>query len=64
MEQTVLAILPSLFHLGFHFKSAEENHLDSILGFDDDALQDFSDNLIVEGQRVVLHTIEDGENEE
>ena len=54
--------MTSLLHLGFHFKSADENHFDSVLGFYDYTLQDFSDNLIVEGQRVVFHTIEDGKN--
>ena len=54
--------MTSPFHLGFHFESAYKNHLDSILGFYDHTLQDFSDDLIVEGQRVVLHAVEDGKN--
>ena len=58
----VLMRFPLLLHLSFHFEPTDENHLDFILGFYDHALQDFSDDLIVEGQRVIFHAIKDGKN--
>ena len=39
-----------------------QNLLDFFLGFYDHTLQNFSDDIIAKGQRVVLHAVEDGKN--
>ena len=45
--QALLGSMTSLLHLGFHFHAADEHHLDLLLGFYDDALQDLADHCIV-----------------
>lgn len=60
--QAMFGGMTSLLYLGFHFHAADEHHLDPLLGFYDDALQDLADHGIVIGERMVLHAIEDGKD--
>ena len=60
--QALLGSMTSLLHLGFHFHAADEHHLDLLLGFYDDALQDLADHCIVIGKRMIFHAVEDGED--
>ena len=60
--QALLGSMRSLLHLGFHFHAADEHHLDLLLGFYDDALQDLADHCIVIGERMIFHAVEDGED--
>lgn len=60
--QTMFVGMTSQLHLGFHFRAADEHHLDLLLGFYDDALQDLADHCIVIGERMILHAIEAGKD--
>lgn len=45
-----------------NFKSTDEDHLDSLFGFDDHALENLSDDLIVIADWVVRQRLEDYED--
>lgn len=52
----------SLFHLRFNFQPSGKDYPDFFFRFYDHTLQDLPYYLIVKGQRMVLHPIEDGKN--
>ena len=56
--QALVEGMTSLIHLGFHFHAADEDHLDLLLGFYDDASQDLPDHSIVIGEWMIFHTID------
>ena len=45
-----------------YFKTSNEDHLDSLFGFDDHALENLSDDLIVIADRVICQRLEDHED--